>query len=275
MNAPMTAASSSASSATALPNKARIRQSFDQAASSYDAAADVQREMADHLAALLGQAGLAQEPAAILDAGCGTGYSADWLAQRWPCATLTLVDFAPSMLRIARHRQPNTALVCADLETLPFRECAFGGYWSSLAWQWNDTQHCLAEAGRVLQPGGWLAVSTLGADNFPELRHAFAGADRYEHVLTPPPPEQLLANCQAAGWTVRVWEQRTVRRYYPEARCALRGIKAVGAREIGQRRPTPFSRSLWQGISARYEQLREAAGLPLSYDGVWLIATRP
>ncbi|MFZ1325683.1 MAG: methyltransferase domain-containing protein [Candidatus Contendobacter sp.] len=272
----MTAASSSASSAIALPNKERIRQSFDQAASSYDAAADVQREMADHLAVLLSQIETAQEPAAILDAGCGTGYSAGGLARRWPGAALTLVDFAPSMLRIARHRQPDMTVVCADLEALPFHERAFGGYWSSLAWQWNDTRHCLAEAGRILQPGGWLAVSTLGADNFPELRHAFADADRYEHVLTPPPPEQLLADCQAAGWTVRVWEQRTVRRYYPEARCALRGIKAVGAREIiGQRRPTPFSRSLWQGITARYEQLREAAGLPLSYDGVWLIATRP
>jgi malonyl-CoA O-methyltransferase len=36
-----------------------------------------------------------------------------------------------------------------------------------------------------------------------------------------------------------------------------------------------LSRGAWQKINARYEQLREAAGLPLSYDGVWLIATRP
>ena len=36
----------------------------------------------------------------------------------------------------------------------------------------------------------------------------------------------------------------------------------------------PLSRSAWQTISARYETLREAGGLPLSYDAVWLIATR-
>ena len=61
----------------------------------------------------------------------------------------------------------------------------------------------------------------------------------------------------------------------PDARSALRSVKAVGAREVEQRRPTPLSRGAWQAINDRYEQLREAAGLPLTYDGVWLIATRP
>ena len=86
---------------------------------------------------------------------------------------------------------------------------------------------------------------------------------------------RLLAECWAAGWQVRVWERRAVRRHYPDARNALRSVKAVGAREVEQRRPTPLGRSAWQAINGRYEQLREAAGLPLTYVGVWLIATRP
>jgi malonyl-CoA O-methyltransferase len=258
----------------ALPTKQRIRQAFDQAAAGYDAAADVQREMADRLAAHLLQAGVEREPTAILDAGCGTGYSARWLSQRWPQAGLALLDFAPAMLAVARTQYPGAAVICADIEALPFGDGCFGGYWSSLTWQWNDPRQCLAEAGRVLQTGGWLAVATLGADNFPELRHAFAGADGYSHILTMPPPEQLLAECRAAGWTVRVWERRPVRRCFPDARSALRSVKAVGAREVEQRRPMPLSRSAWWAINDRYEQLREAGGLPLTYDGVWLIATR-
>jgi malonyl-CoA O-methyltransferase len=271
MTAPITVPDLSA----ALPAKQRIRQAFDQAATGYDAAADVQREMSDQLAAYLLQTGLDLDPASILDAGCGTGYSARWLAQRWPRAELALLDFAPAMLAVARIQNPNMAVICADIEVLPFGDGRFAGYWSSLAWQWNDPGRCLVEAARVLEPGGWLAVATLGADNFPELRHAFAGADAYSHVLTMPPPERLLADCQAAGWTVRVWERRPVRRHFPDARSALRSVKAVGAREVEQRRPTPLSRGVWQAINERYEQLREAAGLPLSYDGVWLIATRP
>ena len=259
----------------ALPAKLRIRQAFNQAATGYDAAADVQREMSDQLAAYLLQTGLDLNPAAILDAGCGTGYSAAWLAQHWPRAELTLLDFAPAMLAVARTQYPGARVICADIEALPFGDGGFDGYWSNLTWQWNDPRRCLAEAGRVLQRGGWLAVATLGADNFPEWRHAFAGADTYSHVQAMPPPEQLLAECRAAGWSVRVWERRPVRRHFPDARSALRSVKAVGAREVEQRRPMPLSRSAWHAINDRYEQLREADGLPLTYDGVWLIATRP
>ena len=57
----------------ALPAKQRIRQAFDRAAATYDAAADVQREVCDRLAICFQQAGIDLDPEAILDAGCGTG----------------------------------------------------------------------------------------------------------------------------------------------------------------------------------------------------------
>ncbi|MDQ5910165.1 MAG: Malonyl-[acyl-carrier protein] O-methyltransferase [Pseudomonadota bacterium] len=258
----------------ALPGKQRIRQAFDQAATTYDEAADVQREVCDQLAHSFAQAGLAPSPDAILDAGCGTGYGVQWLEQQWPDAKLTLVDFAPGMLIASHTRSPQARRVCADIEALPFAASLFDLYWSSLAWQWNDPMRCLTEAGRVLKPDGILAVATLGTHNFPELHHAFADIDDYSHVLAIPDPEQLLANCQISGWQVRLWQRQPVRRYYPDLRTLLRRVKAVGAREVEQRRPAPFSRAAWQAITARYEQLREARGLPLTYDGVWLIATR-
>ncbi|MBK8182554.1 MAG: malonyl-ACP O-methyltransferase BioC [Candidatus Competibacteraceae bacterium] len=261
-------------SSTAGPAKQRIRQAFEQAASTYDAAADVQREVCDRLGAYLLACDLPLSPKAILDAGCGTGYGADWLRQRWPQARLTLIDFAPAMLAAARGRCLDTQLICADIEALPLVEYGFDLYWSSLAWQWNDPGRCFAEVERVLEAGGIMAVATLGTNNFPELRQVFAGVDDYSHVLTIPAPERLLAACQAAGWQVRVWERRLVRRHYPDVRTLLRSVKAVGAREVQQRRPAPFSRAAWQAIAARYERLRQPAGLPLSYDAVWLIATR-
>jgi malonyl-CoA O-methyltransferase len=264
---------SAPSLSSVLPAKQRIRCAFDQAATTYDAAAEVQREVSDRLAAHLIHIGSDLDLVAILDAGCGTGYGARWLQQRWPHAELTLIDFAPRMLMAARAQRAGTAMICADIEALPVAARSVDLYWSSLTWQWNEPQRCLAEAARVLKPGGWLAVATLGADNFPELRHAFADADDYSHVLTIPAPEQLLAHCQTSGWAVRVWQRQAVRRHYPDVRTLLRSVKAVGAREVEQRRPTPFSRSAWQAVTARYELLREAAGLPLTYDAVWLVAT--
>lgn len=258
----------------ALPAKQRIRQAFDQAATTYDAAADVQREVCDRLAACLVDSGLAGNPGAILDAGCGTGYGLHWLEQYWPTARRVLVDFAPGMLAAVRARHAQALLLCADIEALPLADRQFDLYWSSLTWQWNEPRRCLAEAGRVLKPGGVLAVATLGANNFPELRHAFAEIDDYSHVLDVVPPEQLLADCRAGGWTVEIWQQHPVRRHYPDVRTLLQGVKATGAREVEQRRPAPFSRSAWQAMTARYERLREAEGLPLTYDVIWLIAIR-
>lgn len=258
----------------AVPAKHRIRQAFDQAATTYDAAADVQREVCDRLAAYLIQSGVDLAPTAILDAGCGTGYGARWLEEKWPQAHLVLIDFASGMLAAARSRSAGASIICADIETLPVAEHGFDLYWSSLAWQWNDPRRCLAEAGQVLAPGGALAVATLGADNFPELRQAFADVDDYSHVLTISSPERLLADCQTDGWRVWVWRREPVRRHYPDLRTLLRSVKEVGAREVEQRRPAPFSRSAWQAVNARYERLREPAGLPLTYDAVWLVATR-
>ncbi len=257
-----------------LPGKQRIRQAFDQAATGYDAAADVQREFSDRLADFFTPVSGDFQPGAILDAGCGTGYSLDWLAQRWPSAQLSLVDFAPGMLLASLARNPQARRVCADIEALPFADAQFDLYWSSLAWQWNDPERCLIEAGRVLKPHGILAVSTLGADNFPELHHAFSDIDAYSHVLTIADPARLLAGCQAGGWKIRLWRRLPVRRYYPDLRTLLRRVKAVGASAVEQRRPAPFSRAAWQAITRRYEQLREDRGLPLTYDGVWLIADR-
>lgn len=258
----------------ARPAKYRIRHAFDQAAATYDAAADVQREVCDRLGVYLSQCGIALNPSAVLDAGCGTGYGAHGLGTCWPQARLTLLDFASAMLVAARPRCPTAELICADIEALPVRAQSFDLYWSSLAWQWNDPGRCLVEAQRVLKPGGILAVATLGTANFPELRQAFAETDGYSHTLTIPSAETLLTACQAAGWRVCVWRQQPVRRYYPDARTVLRSVKEVGAHEVERRRPTLLSRAAWQAISARYEQLRQPAGLPLTYDAVWLIATR-
>ncbi|AZN39645.1 class I SAM-dependent methyltransferase [Paenibacillus albus] len=53
----------------------------------------------------------------ILDLGAGTGLFASLLAQRYPNASLTLIDLADNMLDVARARfdgNPNVEYVCAD-----------------------------------------------------------------------------------------------------------------------------------------------------------------
>ena len=68
--------------------KQRVRESFDRAAATYDAAAVVQRRVCDRLLEALRDAA----PAHILDAGCGTGYGAQCLRLRFPAAHIASIS---------------------------------------------------------------------------------------------------------------------------------------------------------------------------------------
>src|SRR5512132_1811691 len=76
-----------------------VRRHFARAATTYDAAAVLQREVGSRMAERLDVVKLA--PAAILDAGCGTGDALAELALRYPDARRVAVDVAMPMLGVA------------------------------------------------------------------------------------------------------------------------------------------------------------------------------
>jgi malonyl-CoA O-methyltransferase len=253
------------------PIKQRIRESFDRAAATYDAAAVVQRWVCDRL--LAGFDHTQTTPGRLLDAGCGTGYGARLLRRQWPEAHITGVDFAAAMLARARH---DTDLCCAaNIEELPFASRCFDLWWSSLTVQWCDNDKVFAEAARVLGPAARVAVSTLGPNTFHELRAAFAGVDRHRHTLPFDEAESLSAALARAGFdsvTLRR-EQHTV--YYTDLKTLLRAVKAIGAHNVGAGgRRGMMGRAAWQKLETAYEKQRQAAGLPASYDVILAYAKK-
>ena len=252
------------------PIKQRVRESFDRAATTYDGAAIVQRRVCDRLIDGLSPQHL---PTRILDAGCGTGYGARLLRQRWPSAQLTGVDFAPAMLQVAAPFI-DTGLA-ADIERLPLPDQHVDLWWSSLSIQWCDPATVFIEASRVLKPGGTLAVSTLGPDTFHELRTAFAGVDAHRHTLAFDPPEKVRKALDAAGFTSIVLRRETHAVHYPDLKTLLRGVKAIGAHNVGEGgRSGMMGRAAWQQVEAAYEHFRTAEGLPASYDVILATATK-
>ncbi|MFZ2854174.1 MAG: malonyl-ACP O-methyltransferase BioC [Rhodocyclaceae bacterium] len=255
-----------------LPAKQRIRASFDRAAASYDGAAVLQRQVCEQLLA-----GLTELPAdsapAILDAGCGTGYGARLLRSRWPAARLTLADFAPAMLKLARGTAD--ACLAADIEALPCRAQSFDLWWSSLSIQWCDAAAVFAEAARILRPHGRLAVSTLGPGTFNELRSAFDAVDRYRHTLPFSEAAAIEAALRAAGFHGIALRRATLRTHYPDLKTLLRAVKAIGANPLGAgARSGMMGRSAWQALEAAYEKQRTPDGLPASYDVIVAYAER-
>lgn len=255
-----------------LPPKQRIRAAFDRAAASYDAAAVLQRKVCELLLAGLELPTPTSAPA-ILDAGCGTGYGTRLLRARWPAAHLSVADFAPAMLDLARE----AADACheADIEALPFAEPDFDLWWSSLSIQWCDADRVFSEAARVLRPQGRLAVSTLGPGTFQELRNAFSAVDRYRHTLPFSEPDAIGEALLHAGFSSIAVQRETLTLHYPDLKTLLRAVKAIGANAVGDgARTGMMGRHAWQALEAAYEKQRTPDGLPASYDVILGYAER-
>src|SRR5574343_290380 len=210
------------------PSKARIRQSFERAAPTYDSAADIQRRICHRLIDMLPDVSAAR----LLDAGCGTGYALPLLRQRFPEAQPIGLDLSPAMLR---HVAEPCCRVAADLEHLPLADASIDLFWSSLAVQWCDLPLVLSEARRILRPGGTLALASLGPATFHELRRAFAGVDEYRHTLGFHNTSEVQRMAAEAGFPALDVRSGTKMAHYADFKSLLRSVKATGAdTEIGK-----------------------------------------
>jgi malonyl-CoA O-methyltransferase len=250
------------------PPRARIRLSFERAASTYDEAAVVQRHICDHLAAALAAA---PDAKLVLDAGCGTGYAHGLLRQRFPDARLLALDLSLAMLK---RVDGDSQRLAGDLEQLPLGDSCLDLYWSSLAMQWCDPGLALSEARRILRPTGRLAISTLGPATFHELRTAFRGVDAHEHTLAFHCADDIRRQAESAGFNSVTLESRRETLHYPDLRSLLRAVKAAGANQLGAGRRTGLmSPGALRQLETAYEHQRQAGGLPLTYDIIYLHAS--
>lgn len=251
---------------TSNPTPAQVRRAFGRAAQTYDAAAAIQRQAGQLLAERLNA--VKSAPRVVLDAGCGTGFGLRLLAARWPQARLLALDIAAPMLR--QVSDGVAARVQADVHHLPLADACVDVYWSCLTLQWCDLARALAEARRVLRPGGWLALATLGQDTFTELRHAFAAADEFEHTVRFADPAPIVQQAGFAG--LHIHRQRLTA-HYPDLTALLHAIRRTGANQLGStRRRALLGRQAWQRVQLAYETLRQPDGLPLGYDLYWIRA---
>jgi ubiquinone/menaquinone biosynthesis C-methylase UbiE len=94
--------------------------------------------------------------ATILDVGCGTGIaSRPFHANGFP---VTGIDPSEAMLAQAAESLPNATLVQGEAEALPFPDERFDVVISAQTYHWVDRARALAEAYRVLRPGGIIAI---------------------------------------------------------------------------------------------------------------------
>lgn len=268
-------------------DKNAIRESFDKAADTYDAAAVLQREVIERLFDRLALINL--QPSVILDAGSGTGAAQPLLKERYPKAQLIELDLALNMLKTAQTKTSGLkkwlsfldsnkpASICADIEHIPLADQSVDLIWSSLTIQWcNTPDAAFKEFSRVLKPGGVVIFSSLGPDTLKELRAAFSGIDGYEHVNQFIDMHDLGDALVAHGLTMPVMDMEYITMTYPDVKAVMSDLKHIGAsNKMNGRRNGLLGKSAWQKIQSQYEAFRKNEVLPCTYEVVYGHAWKP
>ena len=264
-----------------------VRRAFGRAARTYDEAAVLQREVASRMLSRLDVVKLA--PAAILDAGCGTGEGSSGLAERYPGARIVGFDLALPMARAARQRLrrgvslyrwlaasfaargPAPAFLCADLNALPFASLVFDLAWSNLALQWvNDLPRAFVEMRRCLAVGGLFTFTTFGPDTLKELRTAFARADGHTHVNRFVDMHDIGDMLVDAGFADPVMDMERLTLTYPEPAALMRELKSLGATNATRGRPRGLTgRGRFACVIGQLAQLAVDGRLPATFEVVY------
>jgi ubiquinone/menaquinone biosynthesis C-methylase UbiE len=142
--------------------------------------------------------------AAVLDAGCGSGYGAAELAS---AASVTALDIShDALLHAARsYARPGMRVAQGNLEALPFADASFD---LVLAFEviehLEHWQEMLCEARRVLKAGGVLLVSTPNKSYYTESRGPAGPNPFHAHEFE---YEEFRAALNAVFPFVHLWSQ--------------------------------------------------------------------
>ncbi len=262
-------------------DKQCVRRSFERAASQYDQAAVLQREVCDRMIAHLDY--LKHQPKVILDGGCGTGYGGGRLMARYQPARLLSIDLAYAMARLARRRRSNWKgllssigvardhYLCGDLEHLPLRSGSVDMVWSNLVIQWcNDLDAMFKGIHDVLAVNGLFMFSTFGPDTLKELRQAFAEVDDFSHVSRFTDMHDIGDALLRNGFGMPVMNMEYITLTYEDLMGLMRDLKMIGAHNaVVGRRPGLMGKSAWEKLRQSYERFRRDGKLSATYEVIY------
>ncbi|HWQ67605.1 MAG TPA: class I SAM-dependent methyltransferase [Methanospirillum sp.] len=144
----------------------KVQSHYDEIADVYDQRYDHRergRQYYDHIAeAVINKIGTGGH---LLDIGCGTGL---FIRRYLPFGgKVTGIDISQGMIQRAGPVFPEVRFLVGNAEFLPFQENSFDAISSLLAFSYlTKPEISLADCRRVLNPGGRIAVCTLGKNFF-------------------------------------------------------------------------------------------------------------
>ena len=261
---------------------ARVRRSFDKAATGYDAAAAVPTEIRNRLLERLDLVKL--QPKVVLDLGAGTGHASKALKHRYKSAEVIALDIASGMLGEANRRQSwlkRFHRVTADAHKLPIKDASAQLVFSNLMLEWcHDPDAVFQEMRRVLQPGGLVTFATLGPDTLRELRESWRKIDPHPHVHRFIDMHDLGDALVRAGLAEPVMDTERLTVTYPHLDALMTELAATGSTNLAHGRPrglTPKGHlaSLREAVQPTVEKGALSISVEVVYGHAWATELRP
>jgi SAM-dependent methyltransferase len=170
----------------------------------------------------------------VLDMACGSGLALRHAEAMG--ATTAGIDAAATLVEIARDRNPGSDLRLGSMFDLPWDDGSFDAV-MSINGIWGGCEVAVAEASRVLRPGGMIGISFWGTGTPNDLRGCFKAFARHapqEHfgsmkklnnIAAPGVAEQMLTE---NGFEVLERGARVSVIEWPDAELAWRGVSSIG-----------------------------------------------
>ena len=215
----------------------------------------------------------------VLDMACGAGLAVELATVLG--ATCSGIDASPRLIAVARDRSPEADLRVGDIQDLPWPDSSFDVV-TSFRGIWGTTPDAVAEAFRVLAPGGRLGVTVWGhikrsPGAWMMQPLTMAAEPKVEHQAAmvalgrPGAGEQLLADCgfvdvqrHEIPFVAEFADPETYARAISSVGPAFEAIENVGEEE--------FTRS---AIETARQRVREGLPLRAPIAAVGYVARKP
>ncbi len=230
-------------------------------------------------------------PQNILDLGSGQGASAAALKQRYPEATLLLMDavstLLPSPVQSSAWRKYlgllNTRLsrpvsplpVCGDARQIPLSSKSQGLVWANLLLPWVDDHSAVfEEAHRVLETGGLFMFSTLGPDTLKELAACFG--DAYPHRHSFADMHDIGDLLGQSGFADPVVDMEVITVQYGQLKTLLQDLRRAAATSSHVHRSQTLpghkglrGRSAWESVATAWQNLAVNGSTSVSFEVIY------
>jgi SAM-dependent methyltransferase len=216
----------------------------------------------------------------LLDIACGAGLGVRHALAGG--ATVSGIDAAAALIDVARSRNPGADLRVGSMFELPWGDECFDAA-VSVNGIWGGCDLALAEAHRVLRPGGLIGISFWGTGPPHDLRACFkvfarhspgehfASMKRLNNIAFPGVAEELFAD---AGFDVLERGRRISTIEWPDPQLAWRALSSIGPAVPVLRHGD--SAAVEREVLAAIEPCRDAGGIyRFRNDHHFVIARKP